>query len=222
MGEAADDTMDDAADDGRATATRRNAPRHRPAAAAAPKQHGVTETGSGVTRPAPSQRGPSKKRTGGVAETAPRNRRSGHPFVTWVPRDRAWRATVTHDSKPVRFGNFKPAKDTDKARADAAREAAIEVASFLRTVGRGREASVDADGHPRRPQKSASCSSEFVGVSADTRRGIKDGWKAQLYVDGKLVWTGYFTGPTGEVAAARAYDKQVRDRKLDKPTNFPE
>ena len=177
----------------------------------------MTETGSGVTRPAPSQRGPSKKRTCGVA-----NPRSGHPFVTWVPRDRAWRATVTHDSKPVRFGNFKPAEDTDEARAAAATRAAFAVGNFLRSVGRGREASVDADGHPRRPQKSASCSSEFVGVSADTRRGIKDGWKAQLYVDGKLVWTGYFTGPTGEVAAARAYDKQVRDRKLDKPTNFPE
>ena len=182
----------------------------------------MTETGDGITRPAAPQRGPSKKRTGGVAKTGPRNPRSGHPFVTWVPRDRAWRATVTHDSKPVRFGNFKPAADTDKAREAAATRAAIAVAKFLRDNGRGREASVDADGRPRRPQKSAKFSSRFVGVSADTRRGITDGWKAQIYVDGKLVWTGYFTGPTGEVAAARAYDKEVRDRKLDRPTNFPE
>jgi len=120
----------------------------------------------------------------------------------------------------VRFGNFKPAEDTDEARAAAATRAAFAVGNFLRSVGRGREASVDADGHPRRPQKSASCSSEFVGVSRDER--VEDGWKAQLSVDGELVWTGYFTGPTGEVAAARAYDKQVRARKLDKPTNFPE
>jgi hypothetical protein len=168
----------------------------------------------------PKQRGPSKKRTGGVAKTAPRNPQSGHPFVTWYPRRRAWRAQVGHNSKLTLVGMFKPAEDTDEARADAATRAAVAVAKHLGTIGRGGEASVDAAGRPRQAQRSANFSSRFVGVSRDER--VEDGWKAQLSVGGKAVWTGYFTGPTGEEDAARAFDKEVRRRGLFRPTNFPE
>jgi hypothetical protein len=207
---------------------RRKAPRRR-AAVSKTQPPGVTKTGDGITKPAAPQRGPTTKRTGGAAKPRPGKKagapipQSGHPFVTWYPRRRAWRAQVRHNSTLELVGMFKPdlsAKDPDTARADAAREAAFAIGNFLRTVGRGREASVDAAGRPQRPQKSAKFSSRFVGVSRDER--VKDGWKAQLSVDGELVWTGYFTGPTGEEDAARAYDKEVRDRKLDRPTNFPE
>ena len=205
------------------TVPRRKAPRRR-AAASKTQPPGVTKTGDGITKPAaPQQHRPSTKRTGGAAKPAPRNPQSGHPFVTWYPRRRAWRGQVRHNSKLELVGMFKPdvsAKDPDKARAAAATRAAFAVGNFLRSVGRGREASVDAAGRPRQAQRSAKFSSRFVGVSRDER--VKDGWKAQLYVDGELVWTGYFTGPTGEEDAARAFDKEVRRRGLYRPTNFPE
>ena len=202
------------------TVPRRKAPRRR-AAASKTQPPGVTKTGDGITKPAaPQQHRPSTKRTGGAAKPAPRNPQSGHPFVTWYPRRRAWRAQVGHNSKLTLVGMFKPAEDTDEARAAAATRAAVEVAKHLGTIGRGGEASVDAAGRPRQAQRSANFSSRFVGVSRDER--VEDGWKAQLYVDKKLVWTGYFTGPTGEEDAARAFDKEVRERGLFRPTNFPE
>ena len=108
-----------------------------------------------------------------------------------------------------------------RSRRDRGGPRSRQVPARERPRARGPEASFAADGRPQSPQRSANFSSRFHGVSADKREGVKPGsWKAQISVGSVSVDLGYFTGPTGEVDAARAYDKYVRDHGLGRKTNF--
>ena len=215
---------------------RRTAPRRPPAAPAAPKPkpkpHGVTKTGDAIKKPPPPKaaapRGAAAGKPAAPQRTQPKKApkkpavwQSGYTFVSWSSWMKLWLAKLTHNSEPVIVGKYRPKDGTETARALAATEAARAVAKFLHENGRGPEASFAADGRAQSPQRSANFSSRFRGVSADEREGVKPGgWKAQISVGSVDVPLGYFTGPTGEEDAARAYDKYVREHGLDRKTNF--
>jgi outer membrane biosynthesis protein TonB len=160
-------------------------------------------------KPKPLPRAPRARPKAPQAEPGPYQ--SGYTFVTW--RNGKWRALSLirgSDDKDLLREWFKPAADTQEARAAAAELAARAVAAQLHDLGRGEQASFDKAGLPQQPR--------LIGVSEDTRQGVATGkWKAQIDKgDGRgTQHIGVFR--TAKLAA-RAYDAHAR--LLNRPTNF--
>ena len=111
--------------------------------------------------------------------------------------------------KEASLGLFKPADDTQEARAAAAELGARAAARHLHASGRGELASFDADGvHPQTPR--------FIGVNEEKRDGVATGsWIATIEEGGRTARIGVYDSAE---EAARAYD--ARARPLGRVTNF--
>ncbi len=120
--------------------------------------------------------------------------------VSWLKREKKWRAQLWHNGKKVYLGD---SFDTEIAAAKA-----VDVR--LRENGRAAEANFDESGSfvPRVSTKS----SKYRGVAW---RKDHNQWEASIKVAGKMEHLGYFDD---EREAARAFD--TRAAELGRPTNF--